>query len=57
VLFRSPGPVTPATTQPFAPPAKNTPDLKIGETTPQSQAAAKAERDLERQGIVNTLEL
>jgi tetrahydromethanopterin S-methyltransferase subunit F len=26
---KDPGPVTPAVTQPFAPPAKNTPDLKI----------------------------
>jgi hypothetical protein len=41
---KDPGPVTPATTQPFAPPAKNTPDLKIGETNSQIQATAAEER-------------
>ena len=38
---KDPGPVTPATTQPFAPPAKNTSDLKIGETNNETQAAAE----------------
>jgi hypothetical protein len=41
---KDPGPVTPAITKPFAPPAKNTPDLKIGETNPQIQASAAEER-------------
>jgi hypothetical protein len=41
---KDPGPVTPTTTPPFAPPAKNTPDLKIGETNPQIQATAAEER-------------
>ena len=41
---KDPGPVTPAITKPFATPAKNTPDLKIGETDPQIQAAAAEER-------------
>ena len=38
---KDPGPVTPATTQPFAPPAKNTSDLKVGETNNETQAAAE----------------
>ena len=41
---KDPGPVIPATTPPFATPAKNTPDLKIGETNPQIQASAAEER-------------
>jgi uncharacterized protein YoxC len=48
---KDPGPVTPATTQPFAPPAKNTPDLKIGETNNETQAAAAAERQLAVQSL------
>jgi len=48
---KDPGPVTPATTQPFAPPAKNTPDLKIGETNPETQAAAAEERRLAVQSL------
>jgi hypothetical protein len=48
---KDPGPVTPATTPPFAPPAKNTPDLKIGETNPQIQAAAAEERRLAVQSL------
>lgn len=48
---KGPGPVTPATTQPFAPPAKNTPDLKIGETNPETQAAAAEERRLAVQSL------
>jgi uncharacterized protein YoxC len=41
---KDPGPVTPAITKPFATPAKNTPDLRIGETNPQIQAIAAEER-------------
>jgi hypothetical protein len=41
---KDPGPVTPVTTPPFATPAKNTPDLKIGETNNETQAAAAEER-------------
>jgi hypothetical protein len=41
---KDPGPVTPTITKPFATPAKNTPDLKIGETNPQIQATAAEER-------------
>ena len=48
---KDPGPVTPATTQPFAPPAKNTPDLKIGETNNETQAAAAEERRLAVQSL------
>ena len=48
---KDPGPVTPATTPPFAPPAKNTPDLKVGETNPQIQAAAAEERRLAVQSL------
>jgi len=48
---KDPGPVTPATTQPFATPAKNTPDLKIGETNPETQAAAAEERRLAVQSL------
>jgi hypothetical protein len=48
---KDPGPVTPAVTKPFATPAKNTPDLKIGETNPQIQAAAAEERRLAVQSL------
>ena len=48
---KDPGPVTPATTQPFATPAKNTPDLKIGETNNETQAAAAEERKLAVQSL------
>ncbi len=48
---KDPGPVTPATTPPFAPPAKNTPDLKIGETNNETQAAAAEERRLAVQSL------
>jgi uncharacterized protein YoxC len=48
---KDPGPVTPATTPPFATPAKNTPDLKIGETNNETQAAADAERQLAVQSL------
>jgi hypothetical protein len=48
---KDPGPVTPATTQPYATPAKNTPDLKIGETNNETQAAAAEERRLAVQSL------
>ena len=48
---KDPGPVTPTTTQPYAPPAKNTPDLKIGETNNETQAAAAEERRLAVQSL------
>jgi hypothetical protein len=48
---KDPGPVTPATTPPFATPAKNTPDLKIGETNNETQAAAAEERRLAVQSL------
>ena len=48
---KDPGSVTPATTKPYATPAKNTPDLKIGETNNETQAAAAEERRLAVQSL------